>query len=490
MPFRYIVALVIAGLTLVGCDRSGQPAADAQKPNIILLLVDDLRWDELGYSGSPAPTPNIDSFAQRGARFDNAYVTSSLCSPSRASFLTGTYAHTHGVVGNLADLDPVRTPTIAALLREHGYRTAMIGKWHMGVDGRPRPGFDVWYSMAGQGTYADPVFNDNGRRVKVEGYNTDIITARAIEFMQENDQPFYLHLSYKSVHQPLQPAPRHENTLSRETFRGLARGNADIDKDSVRALRAETLRAVDDSVGAIMSHLEAAGKQGETVVVFTSDNGYLLGEHGRGDKRLFYEESIRVPWLVHYPALITPGTVRSEAVLNVDFLPSMLDIAGVEVPPHVQGRSFVPLFTGADAGWRTHWVYEYFNEAEFMHLPTHLAVVDGRYKYVTFPEGPGLFHHFTGEDLLYDLQQDPYELHNIASAPDQAQRIAVMNERLREFARETQLRFFDLDPGFVNRRIQELADEKKGLRWFREGMAKTYPEGFPGWEPPPRREMQ
>ncbi len=483
-----LVAVLLAGLALVGCQRAEQPFDGERPPNIILMLVDDLRWDEPGYAGNPVATVNIDELARQGVRFDNAYVTSSLCSPSRASFLTGMYPHAHEVTGNLSDIDPELTPTIGMLLQEHGYRTAMIGKWHMGADARPRAGFDEWFALPGQGVYENPDFNANGKRLKSKGYNTDILTDRAIEFIEEHDdEPFYLHLSYKAVHQPLMPAPRHARTLQAADFRGLDRPNVTERKHSVRARRAETLLAVDDSVGRIMRYLEDAQLKDNTIVVFTSDNGYLLGEHGRADKRLFYEESIRIPWIVYYPPLGKAGTVRPEPILNIDFLPSVLELAGLPVPAHIQGRSFAPLLTGGSEDWRAYWVYEYFNEAEFMHLPTHLAVVDDRYKYVTFPEGADLFKEFSGEDMLFDLQVDPYEQHDLAASGDHSDILVAMKTQLRQFARETELRFFDLDPVFVNKRIKWLMDEEEGLGWFRAGMQRTYPQGYPGWEPPERK---
>jgi N-acetylglucosamine-6-sulfatase len=492
-PFLFFRAAIIA--LAVGCIGGEGPGGelrtpDDKRPNVILLLVDDLRHDEFGFSGYPVNTPNIDALARGGARFENAFVTSSLCSPSRASFLTGVYPHTHGVVGNKIGLDIEKTPTIGSLLQAEGYRTAMIGKWHMGANAAPRPGFDHWFSMRSQGEYFDPVFHTNGDKVQVKGYNTDVITDEAVEFIEQNrDYPFYLHLGYKSVHDPFEPAPRHKGTLEADSFR-IQSPSANGDWRDLRHKRAETLLAVDESVGRIMAALKANDLH-NTLVLFTSDNGFLYGEHGFGDKRLFYEESMRVPWLVHYPGGAIPGSILQEHVLNIDFVPTVLDLAGADIPGHIQGRSFAPLLKqGGDkaAMWRDHWVYEYFNEVEFMHIPTHFAVVDTRYKYVRFPEGPALFRYFTGKDLLFDLREDPFELNNLATEADQRERLERMHAQLLDFARDTDLRFFDLDPQAVNERIDYLYNDPLFL-WIRRAMDKAYPEGFPGWTPPQRQPL-
>jgi N-acetylglucosamine-6-sulfatase len=479
-----MVALTM--LICVACDPAPTQSRGDQ-PNVILLLVDDLRWDEVGYAGYPVPTPNIDSLAAKGVRFDRAYVASSLCSPSRASFLTGTYPHTHGVVGNRSELDFEKTPTIASLLQDEGYETAMIGKWHMGQSSDQRPGFDYWYSTPGHGRYIDPIFQEGKRKpVEVKGYSTDLITDRAIEFIAKNsNQPFYLHLSYKAVHEPFTPAPRHVNSLDVNAFK-MKSPNSRVIKPEQRQKRAESLLAIDDSVGRIVSSLEEYALLDNTVLVFTSDNGFLLGEHGLGDKRIFYEESIRIPWVVHFPRLPASGTAIDKSILNIDFLPTMLDLVGVEIPQHIEGTSFAPLLNATDLAtvdWRSHWVYEYFNEEEHMGVPTHLAVIDQRYKYVRFPEGPGLFKKFSGEDLLFDLQTDPYEMTNLAGQEGAGEIMLQMRRQLQQFAKETNFRFIPLDPERVNARIQELYNAKPAL-WYTKALDKAYPDGYPGWEAP------
>ncbi len=463
-----------------------------QGPNVILLLVDDLRWDEPGYTGYPVSTPNIDRLAANGIRFNNAYVTSSICSPSRASFITGLYPHSHGVVGNTTDLDYDNTPTIATLLKKAGYTTAMIGKWHMGQSSEPRPGYDRWFALPGQGQYRNPRFNDNGRTVEVAGYNTDILTEKAIAFIAKNrKKPFFLHLGYKAVHYPFEPAPRHRQTLSQADFDSARRPNSAATNPVLRQKRGETLLSVDDSVGEIYAFLKENNMLENTILVFTSDNGFLLGEHNRGDKRVFYEESIRIPWLLHYPRLRLSGSSISEQILNVDFVPTILDLVGINIPTYVQGISFLSLIDGGKddlTRWRDYWVYEYFNEEQYMHVPTHLAVVSERYKYVTFPEGPDLFNIFTGEDLLFDLKHDPYELENLADSDDHTIIKKTMREQLSEFARRYEFRYFPLDSDKVNDRIEFLYNDKEHS-WFKRLMDKNYPNGYPGWQSPSPRPL-
>ncbi|MFK7730810.1 MAG: sulfatase-like hydrolase/transferase, partial [Pseudomonadales bacterium] len=483
-------ALLLAILFLQACAGFG-PGGPSKPPNIILFLVDDLRWDEVGYGGSPVSTPGIDQLALDGIRFENAFVTSSLCSPSRASFLTGMYPHTHGVVGNTTDIDFDTMPTIGSLLQESGYRTAMIGKWHMGKNSAPRPGFDYWYALPGQGQYMNPQFNDNGQKIQVDGYNTDILTDTTLAFLKEQgDQPFYLHLSYKAVHGPFKPSPKYQDTLNREMFEPLKRPNAKRTASKLRKLRAEALQSVDDSVLAVYEYLKDNDMLDNTILVFTSDNGYLFGEHGRGDKRVFFEESIRIPWVVHYPRLTSRIDSIDEHILNIDFLPSILDFAGVDIPDAMQGRSFAPLLQRnrraarkLAENWRDHWVYEYINEEQFPHVPTHLAVVTPEHKYVHFPEGQGVVQYFTGEDLLFDLKADPYEMTNVANSPGYEIQLETMRGQLADFMEDYDFQFYPLDEERINKRIKFLYRQDEAI-WLKRALDRLYPEGFPEWVSP------
>jgi arylsulfatase A-like enzyme len=448
---------------------------EPRPPNIVFLLVDDLRWNVLGHSGYPIQTPAVDRLAAEGVRFENAFVTSSLCSPSRASFLTGVYPHVHGVTGNNVDLDTDRLPLVSTLLHGRGYRTAMLGKWHMGHSPDPRPGYDLWYAMPGQGHYENPVFYHNGVKVEREGYNTDILTEEAVRFIDENrDRPFLLHLGYKAVHEPRTPAARHDGKYANVDWP--RRPNATDDVSELRRKDAECLMAVDESVGRIYAALEAAGILDETFFVFTSDNGYLFGEHGRGDKRVFYEESIRIPWIIRYPRLAPAGESRTQMILNIDFVPTLLDLTGVPVPGHVQGESFLPVLANAHAPWRTEWVYEYFREQQWPLMSTLLALRTTRYKYVVFPEGRDLLREFPGTPMLFDLEKDPYEMENVIDDPAHADVRDELAADLDAFMKAPEFRFYPLDPEEIRKRVSNL---RKRHTWFDERMTENYPEGWP-----------
>ncbi|MDX9981902.1 MAG: sulfatase, partial [Lentisphaeria bacterium] len=358
----------------------GAPA-EGERPNVLFILTDDQRWDALGCLGHPfLETPNLDRIRREGALFANAFVTTSLCSPSRASFLTGCYAHTHGVMQNeKRDFDFAATPSFAQLLQQSGYHTGYIGKWHMAGTAEPRPGFDYWLSFRGQGVYNDPPLNENGREFKATGYMSDLLTDYALQFLDRapDSQPFCLYLSHKAVHGPFTPASRHaeqwpgkalpEPPNYRDDFTGKpewmrnAYGGKAARVVNNRAVednretppippwdggRKATLdyyraiAAVDEGVGKVLALLEKQGRQDNTVIVFAGDNGFFWGEHRRGDKRLMYEESLRIPLLIRYPKLVKPGSTITRMALNIDLAPTLLDLAGLPVPAHMQGRSW------------------------------------------------------------------------------------------------------------------------------------------------------
>jgi N-acetylglucosamine-6-sulfatase len=411
--------------------------APAGKRNIIFILTDDQRFDLLGCMGHPfVETPNLDALARNGILFQNAFVTTSLCSPSRASILSGQYAHTHGVLDNQTSL-PDRTPIFPSELRKGGYRTAYIGKWHMGGGGaEPHPAFDRWVSFRGQGVYRNPTFYVDGVKTELEGYVTDLLTDYAVEFIrgQSTDQPFMLYVSHKAVHAEFQPAERHEGSYREKeypfpesmkeleaNYRGKPKWvraqrsswhgvdgayNDNLKIDKFVRLYAETLRAVDDGVGRIVDELRAKGMLDSTLILFTSDNGFLLGEHGLIDKRAAYEPSIRVPLIAHCPELFAGGARRGEMILNIDYAPTILEAAGVPVPESVQGRSFYRLLTGEPLEWRKSFLYEYFWEDSFPHTPTVFCVRTERYKFMRFE---GVWDVLE----LYDLQKDPDERNNL-----------------------------------------------------------------------------
>lgn len=466
----------LAVLALLGLAGPGIHAS-ARPPNIVLLLVDDLRWDTLGHVGYPVRTPGIDLLAAEGVRFENAFVTTSICSPSRASFLTGVYPHVHGVTGNATDPNVSKVPFLNRLLEKRGYRTGLIGKWHIGSEFNPPPRDDRWFALLGQGTYGDPLFNDDGTTVMRPGYSTDIITDEAERFILRNrTQPFFLHVAYKAVHDPREPAPRHVGLYANQDWP--RRPNASSTMADLRQRDAETLQSVDDSVTRIYGLLKALGLLDNTFLIFTSDNGYHFGEHGRTDKRLFFEESIRVPWIIRFPPSIEAGSVRTQPVLNIDLVPTVLDLLDAEVPRHVQGRSMMPLFDDADAPWRTEWLYEYYRDLQFPQLSSMLAVRTERFKYVEFPEGPDMWCFFGGEPLLFDLESDPYERVNVADDPDYAGVRQEMQTRMNGYRSDPKFRMFPIGEREARERVQFLAATNHG---FGVNLRRYYPAGFQGF---------
>ena len=445
-----------------------------------MILVDDLRADAVGYSGNRrAKTPAIDALAAEGARFENAYVTTSLCCPSRASLLTGLYAHAHGVVSNGQDL-PKKQQTYATWLQRAGYDTAYIGKWHMGDRTDPRPGWGHWISFKGQGQYLYPdgqkakkddrTFNFDGTEREMDGYVTDLLGDLAAGWLKERpaDKPWLLVLSHKAVHAPLLAPERY-----REGFRGLTCPPPLPDTDAayagkpgwLRRMRASELgvdgvyrgredpdewyrnyfrclAAVDDSVGKLVATLKETGAWEKTVVVFTSDNGFSFGERGVVDKRNFYEESVRVPLVVTGPGVVPAD--RKEFALNVDLAPTLLELAGLQPPADLHGASLVPLLRGTVPDtWRKEWFYEYFFERIYPQTPTVLGLRSGKWKLVTY-------HGVWETDELYDLDADPGEVANrVAQETEQAD---ALRKALREEAARLGCR---LNPAWA----RESADE-------------------------------
>ena len=431
------------------------------RPNFVFVLTDDQRWDSLSATGHPfARTPNMDRLVREGARFSNAFVTTSLCSPSRASFLTGQYAHTHGVRDNFADIRPTAW-TFPRALQEAGYETGFFGKWHMGYEkDEARPGFDRWVSFKGQGPYFDPELNIDGSREVVRGYTNDLLSDYASEWIrQRGDKPFLAYLSHKAVHNPRTPAPRHEklyedaeyplpssyndgydNKPAWQAARRKSRTGVDGGLARHDGLLAEyvretqrTLKSVDEGLGKILRTLEEAGRLDNTVVIFAGDNGFFFGEHGFINKRAAYEESIRIPFVVRYPKLIEGGTTVDAMTLNIDLAPSILDLAGVAPPEelNMQGLSWKPLLTGDRQSLRDSWLYEYFYEPRFAPTPSMQGVRTERWKYVRYP-------NLDEVDELYDLANDPAEMSNLAGDPARRSDLERMRRELYRLLAETQ----------------------------------------------------
>lgn len=424
--------------------------------NIVFILSDDHRYDAMGFMNKiqGLQTPGMDRMAREGAHIKNAFVSTALCSPSRASILTGQYAHTHTVVDNDAPLPPDLT-FFPQYLQQNGYQTSFFGKWHMGNTGdQPQPGFTHWESFHGQGVYYGVVLNINGKRFpqSQETYTTDILTDHAIEWMEKRNKqkPFFVYLSHKGVHSEFQPAKRHEGkyaslpivtppsmyltaTDSSKTF-GTATAPAttvnyrDI-PNWVRAQRyswhgvdymyhgalefdafyrqyLETLQAVDESIQRVITYLKENRLEENTIVLYMGDNGFSFGEHGLIDKRHAYEESMRVPMLVWAPGLVKPQSVLEQVVMNVDIAPTFLELAGIGKPANMQGNSFAPLLHAQQVPWRDRVFYEYYWEAAYPQTPTIFAVRTSRYKYI--------YNHGTWDiNEFYDLQNDPYEMNNL-----------------------------------------------------------------------------
>lgn len=453
MNRRTFLKTATGAAAAAGCSRG--PAKRDRRPNVVFILTDDQRWDCLSVAGHPfLKTPHMDRLANEGVRFANAFVTTSLCSPSRASFLSGLYAHTHGVINNFTDY-PATLPSYPRALHDAGYETAYIGKWHMGEDNdEKRPGFDYWVTHKGQGKYWNTTFNINGKRQEVPGYYTHVVTDMAVDWLRRrHDKPFLLCMGHKAPHGVWVPEPKYEHVFDdieikrpptandtgpdtpsfvREriaTWHGI-NGNLyglnDFDK-FVRYYLA-TILSVDDSVGAIYDTLKASGELDNTLIVFAGDNGFLLGEHASIDKRTMWEESIRIPMLARYPGLIREPRVIREQVLNIDVAPSIVDICGAEPLPRVQGASFKNLVRGDNRGWRNSWYYEYNYEKEFPYTPNVRGVRTDDWKYIHYPNGDNQPDKYLAE--LYHLKDDPLEQHNLIHQAEAQEKVAELKTEL------------------------------------------------------------
>lgn len=446
-----------------GTMRIAHAAAPDRPParlNIVFILTDDQRYDTLGFLGHPiVETPHLDRLAREGVHCANAFVTTSLCSPSRASILTGQYMHTHGVVDNISGVREALA-TFPQLLQEGGYRTGFFGKWHMGASADPQRGFHRWVSFRGQGEYqatrtvpkaATNQLNVDGRWVARRGYITDELTDYAVEWLHSvpRDQPFLLYLAHKAAHGLCEPAERHRGRYAgkplpqpasrhthehapmwvrnqRNSWHGVEYPyhNADPkfwEAEYQRYL--ECLLAVDDSVGRLMAELQTRGQLDDTLILFTSDNGFSFGEHGLIDKRVAYEWSIRVPLLARCPAAFPGGRTLAAMVANIDFAPTILEAAGRPVPAGLDGRSFWPLLRGEAGPRRTELLYEYYWERQYPQTPTLHALRGERYKYI---RSQGVWDL----DELYDLREDPGETRNLILSAAHTSLVAEMDQRL------------------------------------------------------------
>ncbi|MGI4833099.1 MAG: sulfatase family protein [Janthinobacterium lividum] len=474
MPFLARLGLVfwLLAVALGSPARAQKLAALARVPgakprNVVFILTDDHRYDFMGFTGKLPwlKTPNMDRLYQGGAHLKNAFVTTSLCSPSRASILTGQYSHVHKVVDNLAPVAP-NTIFFPQYLQRAGYQTAFLGKWHMGEeDDSPRPGFNHWESFKGQGEYYNPTLNIDGRRVAYQDstYITDLLTEHALGWLKGRDKrkPFFLYLSHKAVHSPLAPARRHKGryrnqpyplpptyyqTLAddykalgwpewvkqqRYSWHGVDYPYHDhINMEQLVQTYCETLLGVDDSIGVVLDYLKQKGLDKNTLVIYMGDNGFAFGEHGLIDKRQFYEESVKVPLLAYCPALFAGGQTITNLVQNTDIAPTVLAAAGLQPPAYMPGRSLLPLLRDQNVAWRDKIFYEYYWEYDFPMTPTVFGVRTDQYKYIRYQ---GIWD--TNE--LYDIQKDPNETTNLISKPEYAELTQKMANYLYDWLEQT-----------------------------------------------------
>jgi arylsulfatase A-like enzyme len=452
MKLRLILAalflplLAMPAVEPVPAQVTPEKITGAKPRNVVFILSDDHRYDAMSFLGHQfAKTPHMDSMAENGVHLKNAFVTTSLCSPSRASILTGLYTFRHRVIDNNRQV-PKGTLFFPQYLKEAGYSTAYIGKWHMGgASDEPRPGFDHWVSFRGQGHYLPPspdyTLNVDGKRVKQKGYITGELTDYAVNWLDKQkpaEKPFFLYLSHKAVHANFTPSEQHAGKLADQPFKrpdseANTKANynlkprwlrdqrnswhgvdfpyhSELDVEKYYKNYCETLMGVDDSIGRVMDQLKKMGIYDETLVIYMGDNGFMFGEHGLIDKRVAYETSIRVPMLMQCPQLYKGGKVVEDVVANIDIGPTVMEAMGLRKPPHMDGNSFLQLAQGKEVPWRDYFLYVYYWEKNFPQSPTVFSIRGDRYKYITY-------YGLWDADELYDLQTDPDEKNNLLYDP-------------------------------------------------------------------------
>ena len=446
------------------------------KPNIIFIMSDDHAAHAISAYGSAInKTPNIDRIAAEGMRFDNCFCTNSICAPSRAVILTGKYNHLNGVRTLNDDMDNSQM-NYAKLLQAEGYQTGISGKWHLGEKEENRPaGFDFWRVLPGQGLYHDPVFIDPDGKKVYKGYATDLITDFAIDWLDQRDRsrPFCLMIHHKAPHRPWEPDEAHANmyddydipepptfnddydtrsACAKNTLMEVANhlNDRDLKADVPEGLTPEQekswkyqryikdylrcIASVDDNVGRVIDYIDNEGIRENTIIIYTSDQGFFLGDHGWYDKRFMYEESLRMPFVISYPAKIKPGSVNTDMVVNIDFAPTFLQYAGVSIPEEIQGESMCGLLEGkTPPEWRKSMYYRYFQNAGHGVCP-HYGIRTHTHKLICYyapaysepaygEKGkPGILPAFENINWplweLYDLNADPAELNNIYDKPE------------------------------------------------------------------------
>ncbi len=449
-----------------------------KRPNFLFIMSDDHASHAMScYNSRINETPNLDRIAEGGMRFDNCFCTNSICTPSRAVILTGTYNHVNQVTTLATKMDG-RLLTFPKLLRKAGYQTAIVGKWHLGHGGIHDPtGFDYWNVLPGQGLYHNPVMIEMGEEKTIQGYATDLITDYSLKWLRERDasKPFCLFCHHKAPHRPWEPDEKHATMYDDvdipepETFnddygnraRAAAEAKMRIDRDlTLRDLKQPVpegltpkeekswkyqryikdylrcIASVDDNVGRLLDYLDREGLSEDTVVIYTSDQGFFLGDHGWYDKRFMYEESLRMPFIIRYPREIEPGTINADMILNVDFAPTFLDYAGIDIPEAMQGSSFRPLLKGElPEGWQTSLYYRYWMHLAGHHVYAHYGVRTMRYKLIYYyADGlgqPGAIDDSKDPEWeLFDLEKDPCELNSVYHDPAYASVVAELKDEL------------------------------------------------------------
>ncbi|PAV31180.1 sulfatase [Virgibacillus profundi] len=453
--------------------------AGNKQPNVVFIMSDDHAAHAMScYDSKINETPNLDRIANEGMRFDNCFCTNSICAPSRAAILTGQYNHKNGVK-TLGDKFDSRQPTVQKVLKENGYQTALIGKWHLGHGGNSDPtGFDYWNIFPGQGDYHDPKMFEMGEEKIIKGYATDIITDYSLDWMEnrDKDKPFMLMLHHKAPHRPWDPDEKHMHMYEDvdipepETFHddysnraeaareARMRIERDLTKRDVKADPPENLSAselkswyyqryikdylrvvasIDDNVGRVLDYLDEEGLAENTIVVYTSDQGFFLGDHGWYDKRFMYEESLRMPFIVRYPRAIEAGSVTKDFALNVDFPETFLDYAGIEIPDFMQGTSLRPVMEeNTPDDWQTSMYYRYWEHLSVEHsVGAHYGIRTHDHKLIYYyGEALGNAHTIddprTPEWELFDLKADPYEMNNVYHDPAYKETVEKLKEEL------------------------------------------------------------
>lgn len=478
---------------LFACSVVSVYAKEAVLPNIVFIMTDDHAAHAISAYGSKInKTPNIDRIAKEGMLFKNCFAVNAICTPSRASILTGKYSHKNGVpIFNRFDGSQW---TVAKDLQKAGYHTGMVGKWHLQSD---PTGFDYWSVVPGQGKYFDPDFISQSGRKQIKGYATDIITDLSIDFLEKRpkNKPFFLMYHHKAPHRPFEPNAKYEKIFENmeipepETFndtyktrstaatvaemtidRHLNRRDlkltpptnlspeqankwlSEVDTEMTvivngkeKKLVGQELKkwkyqkymrdylacvaSVDENVGRMLDYLEKNGLSKNTIVIYTSDQGFFLGDHNWFDKRFMYEEALRMPFMIRYPGKIKPGTVQDKMILNVDFAPTFLEFAGLKIPADVQGRSIVPLTEGlTPKDWRTSMYYRYYHFPAEHAVNRHYGVRTERYKLIYF--------HEIDQWELFDLQKDPHELNNVFADPTYAPQVKELKAELQRLRKE------------------------------------------------------